>query len=114
MSQPGGPNPNSNTANQQFNQASNNSNVFANNGHNQNVTITHTHAQPHPRRTWAWIALVALLIADVASALYGQAAYSGGVNESADEIHVAIFLALVVATGLVLRVCGRDIKHRWL
>ncbi|MFC3966163.1 hypothetical protein [Nocardia jiangsuensis] len=111
MSQPPGPHQNPHTQQQNYS-AHHNSNVFANNGAgNQRIRI-HT-AAARPKRTWAWIALVGLLIADFASYQYGQAAYTGGVDESGDFTRATVFIALMVITVLMLRICGRDIKNRF-
>ncbi|MEV6555193.1 hypothetical protein AB0M22_05735 [Nocardia sp. NPDC051756] len=112
MTQPTGPGQNPGPSNQ-VNSANNNSQAFANYGRNQRVRITTNTTQPHPRRVWAWIALVGLLVADVGYSMYGQSAYTGVSEDSGDLTRALIFFVLVIITGIVLRVCVRDVKQRW-
>ncbi|MRH91669.1 hypothetical protein GFY24_30235 [Nocardia sp. SYP-A9097] len=110
MAQPTGPNPPPEPPRRQFNTARHNSNVFANNGGEQNVNITQTGA--HPRRTWAWISLAIFFVADLVFFQYGQSAYTNGADQSGDLDRALIFIVLLIGTGIVFTVCVRDIKRR--
>lgn len=112
MTQPNGPGHNPGQPNQ-VNSANNNSQAFANYGRNQRVRITTNTTHPYPRRVWAWIALVGLLVADTGFFMYGQSAYTGVSENSGDLTRAMIFFGLMIITGIVLRVCIRDVKQRW-
>ncbi|MCX4090749.1 hypothetical protein [Nocardia sp. alder85J] len=108
---PPGPTPPPGPPGRQVNKAKNKSNVFTNNGGSQHVNITQ--GQQPPRRTWAWISLAILLVTDVVFFAYGQSAYTGGADPNGDLLRAAVFIALVIGTGVISRICARDIQQRW-
>jgi predicted outer membrane repeat protein len=98
---------------QQHNQAATGGAVYAtqngnlynttnnNTTHNQNHHVTNLNIK-RSRTKIGWAILI-ILAGDVGFFFYGQAAYTGGMNNSGDMWRAGIFLALLIITSSLIR-----------
>lgn len=104
MTSPSGPHQQHNQAatGAQVNATQNGNQYISNTTNNYNSNnVTHQHIR-RSRTKIGWAVLIVLAV-DVGFFFYGQAAYTGEANNSADLWRAGIFLVLIATTGTLIR-----------